>query len=332
MWLVTSALVISAVQFGMMCYVVLTLLVMTTLGTDGSYYERVNTHVSATYQDAFIGTYLLFGGLWLYAFLTAAELMVVAACVFYYYFVNKETVPPGAYMAQYDDNQTRTPVLTHLYYVLRYHVGTLAFGSCIVAIVTLIQLITRAIFTYLEQNTPGGHNFVMKLVQRCVECCLWCFKKTIEFVNAYAYIYCFVENIGFCSGCVKTFSLILRYPAQIAINTSVQAVLSTLLTVTTPLCCSILAFIYFDFAHGDEHTGSGGMLLPGAVLAIALLMSRAFASIWEQTIQSLTVCVLHDVDNFDGRFLRKSMVEVFGNPQKNTTQPSDSKKETLVAK
>ena len=326
-------LLIAALQLALIVYVALTIMVMTTLGTDGTYAARVSSGYSATQLDMFIGTYLLFGGVWGYAFLTALELMVIAACIFYFYFVNKKTVPAGAYMAQYDDNQTSNPVLTHLGWVLRYHVGTIAFGSLIVAVVTMIQLATRAVFTYLEHNTPGGQNFAVKLAQRCIECCLWCFKKTIEFVNSYAYIYCFVENIGFCNGCVKTFSLILRYPAQIAINTSVQLVLSTLLTLTTPLVCALLAFIYFDFAHADEHTGAGGMLLPGAVLVLALLMSRAFASVWEQTIQSLTVCVLHDVDNYDGRFLRESMMNVFGNPTKNAaTVPKDDKKEALISK
>ena len=34
---------------------------------------------------------------------------------------------------------------------------------------------------------------------------------------------------------------------------------------------------------------------------LALLLSRAFASLWEQVIQSLLVCVLHDVDHFGER-------------------------------
>ena len=90
-----------------------------------------------------------------------------------------------------------------------------------------------------------GSNPLLKIAAKCIECCLWCFKKTIEFINSYAYIYCFVENIGFCSGCMKTFELILRYPAQIAINTSVQRVLALLLSLTTPLICGTLAFLWW---------------------------------------------------------------------------------------
>merc|ERR1719424_301128 len=115
----------------------------------------------------------------------------------------------------------------------------------------MVQLLTKALFTYLEKNAPGGNSAVIKLVSSCVQCCLWCFKKTVEFINSYAYIYCFVENVGFCSGAMKSFQLMLRYPAQITINTSVQFVLSTLLTLPTPLICGVTAFAYFDFLAED---------------------------------------------------------------------------------
>ena len=87
-------------------------------------------------------------------------------------------------MKQYDDNQTGWVVLTHLGWVLRYHIGTLAFGSCIVAIITMIQVLTRSLVVYLEENTPAGSNFLFKLVAGCIECFLACFKRTIEFINS----------------------------------------------------------------------------------------------------------------------------------------------------
>ena len=326
MGLAVFPIFIAALQFVVVLVVGLSLLVLTTVGNDTPYHLRING-TSATTRDAIIGTYFLFGGLWSYAFLQALTMMVVAGCIFYFYFVNKKTVPAEAYMAQYDDNQTSTPVITHLKWVLRYHIGTLAFGSLIVATVTLIQIACKAFFTYLENNAPGNNpaSFMLKLVSNCVQCCLWCFKKTVEFINSYAYIYCFVENVGFCNGCMKSFQLMVRYPAQITINTSVQFVLSTLLTLTTPLVCGVCAFTYFDFLADDanSHLSTGGMMLPGTVAVLALLMSRAFASVWEQVIQSLTVCVLLDVDTFDGRFLRESMKDAFGSPEKNTSPPPD---------
>jgi len=259
------------------------------------------------------GSITVFGFIWIYAFLTALGLMTIAACVFYFYFVHKESVPPSAYMKQFDDNQTRFPVLKHLGWVLRYHIGSIALGSFIVALVTFIQLVTKGLFSYMEKQ--AGNSNMLKLVSLCIQCCLACFKRTIQFINSYAYVYVFVENVGFCTGAGHTFQLILKYPAQIAINTLVQRVLGLLQLCLVPFGTTVLAYLYFNFAQ-TGHGAYAGLLLPGTVCLFSLLLTRAFSSVFEQVIQSLTVCVLHDVDTFEGRFLRESMMEAFGNPKK----------------
>ena len=62
----------------------------------------------------------------------------------------------------------------------------MALGSFIVAVVTVIQIVTRGIFEYMQKNS--GSSQTIKIVAACVDCCLACFKKTIEFINSYAYI------------------------------------------------------------------------------------------------------------------------------------------------
>jgi len=321
--------IVSMLQLGVVLLCAFTLTVVPTMTMEGTLEGRLHETTGDKALEDWglwsIALYIGFGAIWTYCFLTALTLMTVAACVFYFYFVNKATVPAKAYMAQYDDNQTSWPVLKHLKWVLRYHIGTIAFGSAVLAIVMFIQLLTKALFAYLEKNLQA--NSCLKVASCCVLCCLQCFKKTIEFINAYAYIYCFVENVGFCQGCASTFALILRYPTQIAINTAVQRVLSALLTLTTPLACGTIAYAYFDFmaSDADTHTGNGALLLPFSVFVLALLMTFAFAGVWEQVVNSLTVCVIHDVESFDGKFLRESMKTAFDNPKKPKATVMDNK-------
>jgi len=332
---------ICSIQIIVFFYCVLTLAVLTTFDANGSYADHIhklgdayiNTVTNPTdflaanltaqphplvaglttsQQQWIYGSIVGFGLIWTYAFLTALGLMTISACVFFFYYVNKSTVPERAYLKQFDDNQTRWPVTKHLGWVLRYHIGSMALGSFIVALVTAIQIITKGIFEWMQKN--GGNNEMVKIVSMCIQCCLACFKKTIEFINSYAYVYVFLENVGFCTGAGHTFQLMLKYPVQIAINTTVQRVLGLLQLLLVPGGVTLLAEMYFNF--GTSHTAGGGMLLTVAVLVTSLLMTRAFSSVFEQVIQSLTVCVLHDVDTFDGRFLRDSMKEAFGDPQK----------------
>ena len=56
-----------------------------------------------------------------------------------------------------------------------------------------------------------------QLIAGCVRCCLWCFEKSMEFVNGYAYVFVCSENVGFCAGCARTHSLITAHPKQVIV-------------------------------------------------------------------------------------------------------------------
>ena len=100
----------------------------------------------------------------------------------------------------------------------------------------------------------------------------------------------FVENVSFCTGAAHTFQLMLKYPAQIAINTTVQRVLGLLQLLLVPGGCTLMAYTYFNFS--DSHTATGGLMLTGTVLVCSLLMTRAFSSARHesQTSNRLSLC------------------------------------------
>jgi len=68
--------------------------------------------------------------------------------------------------------------------VLRYHMGSLALGAFIVAVVQFIRYCMK----YLEKQAQAQKNKVMVLILKGVQCCLWCFEKCIKFLNKNAYI------------------------------------------------------------------------------------------------------------------------------------------------
>ena len=57
-----------------------------------------------------MGCYAAVGFVWTYYTLSAILLITISANVFYFYFVDKDTVAAEAYDNQYDDNQTNWPV------------------------------------------------------------------------------------------------------------------------------------------------------------------------------------------------------------------------------
>lgn len=78
--------------------------------------------------------YWLFGGLWINAFILALNQFILASSVGIWYFSDKEI---GA----------KLPISTSLYRAYRYHLGSLAFGSLLLAIVQFIRIVL-AYITY----------------------------------------------------------------------------------------------------------------------------------------------------------------------------------------
>ena len=60
---------------------------------------------------------------------------------------------------------------------------------------------------------------MLKMAIKCLQCCLWCFEKTVRFVTGYGFVYVAMEGSAFCSACFSTFKLILGNLSQVAVNT-----------------------------------------------------------------------------------------------------------------
>jgi hypothetical protein len=83
-------------------------------------------------------------------------------------------------------------MLAAFYRLLRFHLGTAAFGSFIIAIIQLLRIILK----YIEHNIKdwekrgfkGPILWAFKAFLKCAHCLLWCFEKCMKFININAYI------------------------------------------------------------------------------------------------------------------------------------------------
>ena len=165
--------------------------------------------------------YLGFGFVWTYFFFAAIGTTTISGCVVYYFFMDEDTA--GHRNAQFADNQTNWVVSAMFYYVLRYNLGSMAFGSLILAVVEVLVWFLEVIDEQTKADQQS--NPVMRLVLKCCKCCLFCFERCIKFVSSYAYIFVFMQNTGFCMACYRTWRMLSEYPLQLGINRVVQRVL-----------------------------------------------------------------------------------------------------------
>merc|ERR1712146_519946 len=104
-------------------------------------------------------------------------------------------------------------VQTGVQYCFCYHMGSLAFGAFIIAVVQFIWYALQ----YLErQATPHVLNRVASCVLRIVKCFLWFLEKCIKFLNKNAYIQIALLGKPFCTSARAAFWLILRNAARFA--------------------------------------------------------------------------------------------------------------------
>ncbi len=86
--------------------------------------------------------------------------MIASACCKWYY-----SHGPGA--------ELDSPIFKGYWMALRYHLGSLAFGSLILAIVQFMQIVVEIVKKQAEAQ-DADKNVVFKYVINCVRCCLAC--------------------------------------------------------------------------------------------------------------------------------------------------------------
>ena len=254
--------------------------------------------------------YVLVGFIWTYHFIYAISIATIGGCVVYYYFVDHDTA--GHKDARFSDNQMAIPSIGMLYYVCRFNLGTMAFGSLVLAVVDVV----RIFFEFLEaQTNKEDQSSMMAFILKCFRCFLWCFEKSIKGVSTYAYTYVIMQNDGFCGACIHSAGLIYNHFRQIAINSVVQSVLFVMQSVSIPMITTLIAYRRFQ-GHQDDETGSlsisdprflemetWNVAIPTCMtFVVSFVMARCFAQVYEQIITSLTVCVLHDEHKYGGKY------------------------------
>ena len=120
------------------------------------------------------------------------------------------------YFSQGTGQTLHLPVTNSFYRAFRYHLGSLAFGAFLLALVRFIQIVLY----YIQQQVKkagGNNNKVTLCILKCLSCYMACFERFIEFLNKNAYIQIALTGKNFCCAAKDAFSLILSNLARFAI-------------------------------------------------------------------------------------------------------------------
>jgi len=230
----------------------------------------------------------LFGLYWGLFFFTAfGELVLAGVFSEWYWTMNKSKVPCNT-------------MGSSLWNATVYHLGTVAFGSLIIAIIRTI----RTALEYLEKKLKKFNNDLTKCLLKCCKCCLWCLEKFMRFINRNAYIMCAVKSTNFCSSAKDAFNLLMRNLVRVVVLDSVVdflLFLGKLVIVILTGCVSYLAFAGQIPEIKDQIPSLNYLYTPIFFIVLgSYFIASSFFGVYEMAVDTLFLCFLEDLERNDG--------------------------------
>jgi len=234
--------------------------------------------------------YHIFMGFWFYEFLHYWGYMVKAGAYAEWYF------SPWVDDGNFDKKEmnTSTPILNNVWRVTRYHLGTIAFGSLIIAIINTI----RAALMYALGKTEDSEWSIAKCIYSCLQCILSCIECCIDKINKDGFIFTIIYGMPFCPASVKAFDMNMAHLADVGAVTIVSSIFIRMgKVVITVVTTGVLLFAIQYLGIFDDHALSSLMLPFAAISIISWGIASVFLDIFETGIETIFVCYIAEIDN-----------------------------------
>ncbi|XP_026811384.1 CTL-like protein 2 [Rhopalosiphum maidis] len=262
-------------------------------------------------QDFITGLQLfnVFGMLWLMNFVSAFSQMVLAITfTSWYWTFHKRDLPFFSLTSSF-------------YKTIRYHLGTVAYGSLIIAICNFI----RAILEWVETKLKKYDNSFTRAIFTCMRCFFWLLNKFLRFVNRNAYIMCAMYGKNFCTSAKQAFDLLLRNVMRLVVLDKVTDFIFFVGKIV--IMGTTIAAFYFGFYEPLEPIRKFEFFnqpvlnykwLPMVIIAASSwVISSTFFHVYSIAVDTLFLCFLEDSERNDGSadrpyFMSRKLMNILG--------------------
>jgi len=135
-----------------------------------------------------------------------------------------------------------------LHWCWRYHLGSLAYGSFILAVIWFMQLVL-ALCKKAAKNSGEDKNALVSCIIKCAECCLQCLKKSVEYVNENAYIELALRGENFCTCAKDGVCLMLKHASRFFFTSGLGRTMGLL---GKGLICAVNCLFIFVLLENDS--------------------------------------------------------------------------------
>jgi len=220
--------------------------------------------------------YYIFGLFWVNSFIIGMTQFIIAAAAVIWYF------------DQGSDKKTDC-VGTGIKWVWRYHLGTIALGSMIIAICQTI----RAIFEYYRRKIQSAApSKLVKALLCLTSYLLYCLEKCIKFITKNAYIQCAVTSDNFCTSAWNAFTLMIKNAARFGWGNSIGFIM---VVFGCTGIGALTAFVCYIFIAQTTYFPVSSPIAPAfAIGIIAMFIAWVFLAIFSFSSDALLQAFLLD--------------------------------------
>ncbi|XP_036610052.1 choline transporter-like protein 5 [Trichosurus vulpecula] len=200
---------------------------------------------------------------------------------------------------------------------LRYHTGSLAFGSLIISIVQIL----RVILEYLSYRLKGSQNSLVKFILFCLRCCFWCLEKMLKFINRNAYIMIAIYGESFCAAARNAFMLVTRNVLRVAVLDTVTDFLLWMGKLLISLGIGVLGFMFFTKKLPLTAPTLNYYWVPLLMIVLgSYFIAHGFFSVFGMCVDTLFLCFCEDLERNDGSiekpyYMSPKLLQILGKKQ-----------------
>jgi len=212
---------------------------------------------------------------------TAMQNFVFAAttCQWYFYGYGSD--------AQDDATQQSVSVCSSVWWSFRYHCGSIAFGSALITICTIIKFVFEYFAAKLSQIT--GDNCAVQCVLCIARCCINCVDCCIRYMTDNAIIQTALRSTNFCTSMVESFWMMVRNPGAFSVLNYISWMLMLLGKGSIVATSGYVTYLLCQYALPEVQNP----LVPAIFIGIwAYLVSSLYLGIFEFSSMAILQCFI----------------------------------------
>lgn len=214
----------------------------------------------------YVFLYDVFGMFWVNAFLICSCQFIIAVGVCTWYFTHSA------------DSGGSAQLCRGFTWLLRYHFGSIAFGSCVIAICEFLRFLFNYYRKYMMSR--AWNNPIMKCIFYTTKYCLDCLNRVVKFITKHAFIQMALTSSNFCMSAWKAFIMILSNAGRFAVASILGAIFMFLGKVVIVTSTVILSYVIITNVSSIEKNISSPIFPLIVIGIISYLIATVFLSIF----------------------------------------------------